>query len=125
MQIILGGDYLINFLVAIHLLSFHLLHFLGGLVGGVLVGAPLASLRYVGGSADSFVWKIWSSVIIAIFVVLASLLGKFLLNYVKKVHGVKDSGKILFGQGGVLDQVVGVLMVPLSTVLAFLFIQLF
>ncbi len=88
-----------------------------GVIGGVLI-ATLAGAMY----GVSFVSPILA-VLISLVVSFASVFGDLFESYLKRKAGVKDSGTILPGHGGVLDRVdgylfAGVLMVILLRGLA-------
>ncbi len=73
-----------------------------------LMGALLASVlvAYVGiqiFSLDKNTWAIF--VILCVFVALISVVGDLYESLLKRSAGVKDSGKILPGHGGVLDRI--------------------
>ena len=70
--------------------------FAGGLVAGALLGGVLAEL----GSDDFF-----DGVLVGLVLVVAAVAGDFLESGFKRHFGVKDTGGILPGHGGVLDRV--------------------
>ncbi|QCT94197.1 CDP-archaeol synthase [Caminibacter mediatlanticus TB-2] len=76
---------------------------LEGVIGGVLIGTILGSI--VGLIFFNFV----NSFIIAFSVSVASIFGDLFESYLKRRVGVKDSGNILPGHGGVLDRIDGYL----------------
>ena len=75
---------------------------IGGLTGGMLMGA---AFYWLVPQLDSY--KIALS--LAFIVVLAAQLGDLSKSFFKRVHGVKDSGSILPGHGGILDRIDGLL----------------
>ncbi|RUM64039.1 MAG: phosphatidate cytidylyltransferase [Sulfurospirillum sp.] len=88
-----------------------------GVIGGVLLATVAGALYGV-----SFVSPILS-VLISLVVSFASVFGDLFESYLKRKAGVKDSGNVLPGHGGVLDRVdgylfAGVLMVILLRGLA-------
>ena len=71
--------------------------FVGGAVAGVFTSfVALYDAGYV---------EIWESLVLGVVVVLASVVGDLLESLVKRDVGIKDSGRLLGGHGGVLDRV--------------------
>ncbi len=88
-----------------------------GVIGGVLLATVAGALYGI-----SFVSPVLA-VLISFVVAFASVFGDLFESYLKRKAGVKDSGNILPGHGGVLDRVdgylfAGVLMVILLRGLA-------
>ena len=72
--------------------------FWGGLLAAVLVSS---GLWWLAGQPFSY----FAAVVVAIFTVAGSVLGDLSESMVKRHRGVKDSGNILPGHGGILDRI--------------------
>jgi len=70
---------------------------IGGLIFGTLVGTLV--LSYWGN------FPIWFSTLLSIECSIIAILGDLLESAIKRRVGVKDSGKIIPGHGGVLDRI--------------------
>ncbi len=69
--------------------------FIGGLVSGVIVAAAAASWQG---------WPVAKFGVIGAVVVLAGVTGDLWKSTIKRAAGVKDSGSILPGHGGIIDR---------------------
>jgi len=72
-----------------------------GFVGGTICGVAVAFFCLY----DQGVLEIWESLVFGLTVAIASTLGDLFESAVKRDLGVKDSGRLLGGHGGVLDRV--------------------
>ncbi len=78
---------------------------LEGVIGGVAVATVMGTLFAFSMNLDTFI----ASLVISLFTAIASIFGDLFESYLKREAGVKDSGDILPGHGGVLDRVDGYL----------------
>ena len=79
-----------------------------GFVGGMfftIISSVLLSKFYI----ESNILYIW--IIIAIIVSIFSTLGDLIQSKFKRVAGIKDSGKIMPGHGGILDRLDSIIFV--------------
>ena len=76
---------------------------LEGVAGGVMIGSV------VGAIYGTFFIPLWLSVLIAFLTSLSSVFGDLFESYLKREAGVKDSGSLFPGHGGMLDRLDGYL----------------
>lgn len=80
--------------------------FVGGLVGGT------AAVWFAGLYMDWIRW--WQSILIGLAICLAAYAGDLFESMIKRDVGVKDSGRILAGHGGILDRFDSLLFAALA-----------
>jgi phosphatidate cytidylyltransferase len=76
--------------------------FIGGLAASMAVGALMAALPY-------FALDLWAAGLIGLAVGLATMGGDLWESALKRRFGVKDSGDLIPGHGGLLDRVDGLM----------------
>lgn len=83
--------------------------FVGGLVGGALAGIGVSAIPFPGGHGPSLGSAAW----IGFLAALAAMAGDLWESMLKRRFGVKDSGDLIPGHGGLLDRVDGLMFAAL------------
>ncbi len=89
-----------------------------GALGGIICGTAVAGGIWLFATRT----PVWTAVSLGVLLAAASILGDLAESAVKRVTGVKDSGRLLPGHGGLLDRVDG--LVPAVTVASLIWMGL-
>jgi len=90
-------------------------------IEGVIGGIALATI--FGAYTGLYIAPLWTAIIVTLLTSFSSIFGDLFESYLKREAGVKDSGNILPGHGGILDRIDGYLfgaIVMVITLRAFL-----
>lgn len=105
------GAYFVGSLIGRHKLIPHISPgktwegLIGGVAGGILAAALLSGILKIG---------LPEAVILGLLVCAAAVTGDLSESFIKRASGVKDSGNIIPGHGGILDRVDSILFVTLA-----------
>lgn len=94
--------------------------FWGGVLGGLLVSI---AFYYVFKSFNFSVPQLWICLLLGLLVSVSSAFGDLVESLVKRNFGVKDSGKLIPGHGGVLDRFDAVIFASLPLFLVVLIFE--
>ncbi|ECQ5902922.1 phosphatidate cytidylyltransferase [Campylobacter coli] len=77
---------------------------LEGVIGGLICASVIGTILGV------FVYSFWLSLLCSFFVAIFAVIGDLLESYFKREAGVKDSGDLIPGHGGILDRIDAVII---------------
>lgn len=89
-----------------------------GSIGGTVIATVLATMYFV--FLKPFEMSILPFLALTVLLSVAGQLGDLIESYVKRKYGVKDSGNILPGHGGILDRFDSLMLVSLVAFLLLL-----
>jgi phosphatidate cytidylyltransferase len=84
-------------------------------IEGVLGGIAFATI--FGTLVGLYIAPLWVSIFVTLFTAISSIFGDLFESYLKREAGVKDSGDLLPGHGGILDRIDGYLFAAIVMVI--------
>ena len=78
--------------------------FLGGLLGSLIAGVVIFMIFNYFKPVDAILYPIWVWIVLAIIVAVFGTIGDLIQSRFKRQAGVKDSGIIMPGHGGLYDR---------------------
>lgn len=78
--------------------------FLGGMLGALLAGFIIFKLLEIYRPMDAIKYPLWLWIVMAIIVAIFGTIGDLIQSKFKRQAGVKDSGIIMPGHGGLYDR---------------------
>ncbi len=76
---------------------------LEGVIGGIVIATVFGTY------AGLYITPFWTALVVTLLTATASVFGDLFESYLKREAGVKDSGDLLPGHGGILDRIDGYL----------------
>ncbi|ARE80803.1 phosphatidate cytidylyltransferase [Campylobacter helveticus] len=83
---------------------------LEGVIGGVLCAVV------AGGVFGAIAGGFWFWILLSFFIAILAVMGDLIESYFKRIAGVKDSGDLIPGHGGILDRIDAVIIASFAVV---------
>jgi phosphatidate cytidylyltransferase len=83
-----------------------------GVIGGIIIATVLGTY------AGLFIAPFWIALVVTLLTSISSIFGDLFESHLKREAGVKDSGDLLPGHGGILDRIDGYLFAAPMMIIA-------